>query len=111
MTHADIIREYYRCFRNRDRPTLERILRPDFRHLSPFGSYDDRDRMLEEIWPHVGAIYAVDIEIFGEGPSYMVRYRHSGGSPARLAEYIRFEGDQIAEIEVYLGRGAMPPSS
>jgi hypothetical protein len=111
MNQVDTIREYYRCFRDRDRATLERILRPDFRHLSPFGSYDNRDRMLDEIWPHVGAIHAIDIEIFGNGPGYMARYRHSGGSPARLAEFVRFDGDQIAEIEVYLGRGAMPPAT
>jgi hypothetical protein len=67
--------------------------------------------MLDEIWPHVGAIHAIDIEIFGNGPGYMARYRHSDGSPARLAEFVRFDGDQIAEIEVYLGRGAMPPAT
>jgi hypothetical protein len=108
MTHQEMIRDYYRCFRDRDRATLERILKPDFRHASPFGSYDSRDRMLDEIWQHVGAVHAIDIKIFGNGPDYMVRYRHSGGSPARLAEYVRFDGDQIAEIEVYPGRGAMP---
>jgi hypothetical protein len=108
MSHEDTIHEYYRCFRDRDRATLTRILLPGFRHVSPFGSYDDRDRMLEEIWPHVGAVHAVDIEIYGGGPGYMVRYRHSGGSPARFAEFVRFDGDHIAEIEVYVGRGPPP---
>ena len=36
----------------------------------------------------------------------MVRYEVTGeGRPATaMAEYIRFEGDKIAEIEVYTGR-------
>ncbi|MFP3943243.1 MAG: nuclear transport factor 2 family protein [Alphaproteobacteria bacterium] len=106
MDATDLIRDYYRCFKDRDRERLRELLTPDFRHVSPFGAYDDRDRMLEEIWPHVGKIWAADIEIFGQGPEYMVRYRHAGESSARLAEYIRFEGDRIAEIEVYPGRGA-----
>lgn len=110
MDAPAIIREYYRCFRDRDLETLRGLLTPDFRHVSPFGSFDDRDRMLEEIRPHVGKSWAVDIEIFGQGPEYMVRYRHAGESTAQLAEYIRFEGDRIAEIEVFLGRDVPPPS-
>ncbi len=110
MGAPDTIREYYRCFRERDLETLRGLLTPDFRHVSPFGSYGHRDRMLEEIWPHVGKTWAVDIEIFGDGPEYMVRYRLEGESAARLAEYIRLEGDRIAEIEVYPGRGAVGQS-
>lgn len=107
MSAPDLIREYYRCFKDRDRERLRELLAPDFRHISPFGTFDDRDRMLEEIWPHVGKTWATDIEVYGEGPEYLVRYRHEGESQARMAEYVRFDGDKIAEIEVYLGRGAV----
>lgn len=110
MQAPDLIREYYRCYKDRDRERLRELLTPDFRHISPFGTFDDRDRMLEEIWPHVGKVWAEDIQIFGEGPEYMVRYAHAGESAARLAEFIRFEGNRIAEIEVYPGRGAVNPS-
>lgn len=108
MTPQETIRAYYRCFKDRDRETLEDILTPDFVHISPFGRYDNRDRMLDAIWPSVGKTHAVDIEIFGHGPAFMVRYGHNTDEKPRLAEYVRFKGDKIAEIEVYLGCGAVP---
>ena len=104
MDHRAAIRAYYDAFRTRDRRSLERILKPDMHHRSPFGSYDDRDKMLGAIWPSVGSIWAVDLEIFGEGPGYMVRYSHNVDSASRHAEYIQFDGDRIAEIQVYLGK-------
>ena len=73
-------------------------------HRSPFGSYDDRDEMLDAIWPSVGSVWAVELEIFGEGPGYMVRYSHNVDPASTHAEYIRFDGDRIAEIEVYLSK-------
>src|SRR5688500_10643923 len=105
MDHETAIHDYFRCFRERDRAGLERLLAPDFRHVSPFGIWADRDRMLDAIWPQVGRSWAVDLEIFGAGPDYMVRYRHAGEHEGgALAEHIRFEGDRIAEIQVYVGR-------
>lgn len=102
MNQRDAIEAYFRAFRERDRSALEELLTPDFRHSSPYGRYDDRDRMLDEIWPSVGEHWAEDVEIYGDGPEHMVRYRHSTGS--LMAEHFRFEGDRIAEVEVYFGR-------
>ncbi len=106
MNDHDKVKAYFRCFKEKDRETLEKILAPDMVHQSPFGVYEDRDKMLDEIWPSVGKVWAINLEIFGDGPNYMVRYGHSGGSEARFAEYFRFEHEKIAEIDVYLGRGA-----
>ena len=104
MDHRSAIQAYFEAFRTRDRNMLERVLAPDMRHRSPFGQYHDRDRMLDEIWPHIGLTWAVDLEIYGDGPGYMVRYRHNvPGAPA-MAEHVRFDGDRIVEIEVYLSQ-------
>ena len=64
--------------------------------------------MLEEIWPHVGKTYATNLEIYGAGEAFMVRYKHEGECAGHLAEFIRFDGAKIAEIEVYLGVGSTP---
>ena len=104
MNHQAAIRDYYRAFRDRDRGALERLLLPDFRHISPFGLYDDRDRMLDEIRPMVGQHWAEDVTIYGDGPDYLVRYRHSTG--AEMVEHFRFKANRIAEIEVFVGRSA-----
>lgn len=106
--HRGIIRDYFDCYRTRDRARLRALLAPDFHHLSPFGEWTERDAMLDAIWPSVtGEVYADAIEIFGDGPEYMVRYRHAG-SPAHIAEHFRLDGDSIAAVEVYLGVGAVP---
>ena len=114
MTHREAIEAYYRAFRDRDRRTLEAILVPDFRHTSSFGNWNDRDAMLDAIWPEVGRLWAVNLQVFGEGPEYLVRYELDGAPGSsrpggHLVEYIRFAGDRMAEIEVYLGPGLREP--
>jgi hypothetical protein len=109
MDRKAAIQDYFRAFRERDRAALERLLLPDFRHSSPFGLHEDRDRMLDMIWPEVGRHWAEDVEIYGDGPDYMVRYRHSTG--ALMAEHFRFDGDRIAAVEVYVGKGPAPGGS
>ena len=109
MDHRSIIAAYYRAFLERDMETLRSILTPNFHHVSRFGEWRDRDAMLEAIWPGVGQSWTVNLEIFGQAPEFMVRYQHectpgSPRPPTRMAEFIRFEGDQIAQIEVYIGR-------
>ena len=104
MVHETAIRAYYRCFAARDRAGLERLLLATFRHISAFGVYEDRDRMLDEIWPNVGRTWAIDIQVFGTTSEFMVRYRHAGERSGSMAEYFRFDGDKIAEVEVFTGR-------
>ena len=102
MDEVAAIRAYYDCFKERDREGLERLLAPGCRHVSPFAVHEDRDRMLDEIWPAVGQSWAVDLEVFGSGPEYVTCYRHAADGATRMAEYIRFEGSQIAEIKVFI---------
>jgi ketosteroid isomerase-like protein len=107
--HRQIIERYFNSFRERDREALRAVLTADFHHISSFGEWRDRDAMIEAIWPGVGSCWATDLEIFGEVPCFMVRYQHESlpdvSQPRRrIAEFIRFDGERIAEIEVYLGR-------
>ena len=109
MDYHKVIESYYQAFRERDRETVRSLLTPDFHFLSSFGEYTDRDAMLEEIWPGVGGSWATNLRIFGSGPEFTVLYRHENAPgverpPMRMAEYVRFEGERIAEIEVFTGR-------
>ena len=113
MRYHDAIHQYYRAYRDRDRAALERLLAADFHFRSPFGEYRDREVMLEQIWPYVGQTWATNIRIFGEGPEFVVLYEHENAPgmtrrSAVMAEYVRFEGDRIAEIEVFVGRTGRP---
>ena len=106
IQYREIIEDYYRCFRERDRTGLEKILSTDFHHVSSFGEYFDRDKMLGMIWPTVGQSWARSLQIFGGNPEFMVRYQveSSERPPMAMAEYIRFQNERIVEIEVYMGR-------
>lgn len=100
--NASAIRLYFDCFRTRDRAALEQLLAPDLRHVSPWSTYDSRDVMLDEIWPHVGQTWAVEVRVFGEGADYVAMYKHDGEGSACLAERFRFGADgKICEIRVY----------
>lgn len=109
MDYHRVIERYYRAFRERDRDTLRSLLTPDFHFSSSFGEYRDRDAMLEEIWPGVGQTWATNIRVFGRGPDFVVLYEHENAPgvqrpPMTMAEYVRFEGEEIAAIEVFVGR-------
>lgn len=106
MDHRSAIETYYRCYRERDRKTLRGLLAPGLHHVSSFAEYHDRDEMLDAIWPTVGRSRAVNLEIFGRDSEFMVRYHVEAEerSPTKMAEYIRFDGDRISEVEVYVGR-------
>lgn len=106
MKYRQTIKQYYQSFKDADKEALREILTPDFKHISDFATYTNRDEMIEEIWPAVGQTWAEDLQIFGSHPEFMVRYKVVGGErPSQnQSNYIRFEGDKITEIEVFMGR-------
>jgi hypothetical protein len=106
MDKHEIIAEYYRCYRDRDLEALRAILTANFCHISSFAEYTDRDAMLAAIWPAVGQSWARDLQIIGDGSEFVARFvvESKERPPQRMAEYIRFEGDRITEVETYLGR-------
>jgi hypothetical protein len=102
----EVVEEYYRCFRDRNLETLRALLTPNFRYTSTYAMYSDRDAMLTEIWPAVGQSWARDFQIIGAGSEFVARFVVGSNErpPVRMAEYIRFEGEKIAEVETYFGR-------
>jgi hypothetical protein len=106
VSYRQLIERYYQCFRDRDRGALEDLLAPDFHHVSSFGEHFNRDKMLDAIWPAVGHSWARNLQILGAAPEFMVRFEvESPNHPVRrMAEYVRFDGERITEIEVYIGR-------
>jgi hypothetical protein len=114
MDFHSAIQSYYQAFRDRDLACLRSLLTPDFHFVSSFGEYRERDGMLDEIWPAVGQTWATNLRVFGEGPEFVVVYEHENAPgiqrpPMRMAEYLRFQGEQIAEIEVFVGRPLESP--
>ena len=109
MTYRNMIEQYYKGYKDRDREMIRAVLADDFRFVSSFGEFRGRDAMLEAIWPSVGQAWATNLRIFGDGPEFVVLYEHENvpgaeRPPMTMAEYIRFDGDEIARIEVFVGR-------
>ena len=67
MGQVETILDYYRCFKDRDRDRLVEILVENFKHVSPHGRYEERDSMLDAIWPHVGKTGVRDGRCDGPG--------------------------------------------
>ncbi|HUG04104.1 MAG TPA: nuclear transport factor 2 family protein [Steroidobacteraceae bacterium] len=116
MDYHRAIARYYQAYRDRDRQTLRSLLTASFHFVSSFAEYRGRDAMLEEIWPAVGQAWATKLRIFGHGPELVVLYEHENAPGEKrpgmsMAEYIRFEGDRIAEIEVFQGRPIVSEAS
>jgi len=109
MDYHTAIHRYYRAFRERDRDALQSALTPDFNFVSAFGEFRGRDAMLEAIWPSVGQAWATNVRIFGDGPEFVVLYEHETAPgaerpPMTMAEHLRFDGDRLARVEVFVGR-------
>ena len=113
MNYHKAIEQYYRGFKDRDREMIESVLDQDFRFVSSFGEFRGRNAMLEAVWPSVGQAWATNLRIFGNGPEFVVLYEHETSPdaqrpPMTMAEHIRFAGDRIAAIEVFVGRPRAP---
>ena len=106
MNYLKVIKRYYQAYKDADKESLRETLTADLTHVSVFATYKNRDKMIEEVWPSVGQTWADNLQIFGAYPEFMVRYKVVGGErkSRNMSEYIRFEGDKITEIEVYMGR-------
>lgn len=93
MNHHHVIERYYTAYKDRDREALKSLLTPEFHFVSNFGEYHDRDAMLDEIWPAVGRAWAVNLQIFGQGPEFVVIYEQETApgvdqSGMRMAERV-----------------------
>lgn len=109
MDYRAAIEAYYQAYRDRDRETLQALLTPDFHFSSSFVQYHNRDTMLDDIWPHVGQTWATNLRVFGAPPEFVVLYEHASAPgvdrpPMRMAEYLRFHGERLAHVEVFVGR-------
>ena len=104
---ADLIRRAYACYPAKDRPTHESLIAADFRFTSPYDDRIDRAEYFRRCWPNSERIRAFEIEkLFVEGNDAFVRYRllPNDGPAFRNTEFVRTDGTQIKEVEVYFGQ-------
>ncbi len=99
-------RSLYRAFSAGDREAVEALLAPGFRFHSPPDPDLDRAGYFERCWPHSGN--GVEFELVRDveaDEELVVTYvgTRPDGSRFRNTEVLRFDGDRVAEVEVYFG--------
>ena len=97
------VRLYYDCFASCDRETLTGLLTKDFAFASSYATYKDRDKMLDDIWPHVvqNRNRVEDLEFFHLGNQLIAKYCHAGSPETGICELFEFEENKIRSIKVY----------
>jgi hypothetical protein len=103
---SEAVRGCYRAYETNDRRLIESLLADEFTFSSPHDPHLDRDAYFERCWPNSRHIETIAIEkLFVQGDEAFVRYRltNDAGSSWRNAEWLRFDGGKLVEVQVYYG--------
>lgn len=106
IDRLELVRDMYRAFAENDREAIEDLIAEDFRFHAPPDPLLDRAGYFERCWPNAGAIESFEfIRIFSNAEEVFVTYEASkhDGKRFRNTEIFRFEGQRVAEVEVYFG--------
>lgn len=96
----------YRAYETRDRELIESLLGESLRFHSPPDPELDREAYFERCWPNAETLRSFEFVRVLEGDEeVVVTYEATkvDGRRFRNTEVMRFEGDRIAEVEVYFG--------
>lgn len=103
---ADLIRRNFAAFLAGDAETLEELFSDDFTFTSPRDNHISKAAYFERCFPGSEQFRAFHIEkLFVQGNEAFVRYQAElkDGTKFRNTEYMRVEGNQIKEVDVYFG--------
>lgn len=103
---AELVRKLFAAFLAGDRAALEEILSDDFTFNSPRDDHIDRAEYFKRCFPHGDQFRSHHIEqLCTSGDEAFVRYLAEtlDGSRFRNTEYIRTDGHQVKEVDVYFG--------
>ena len=101
-----LTRDVFEAFAAGDRERIEALLAPGLSFHSPPDPDLDRAGYFERCWPGSGSGSTFEFaRIIEAGDEVVVTYNatRADGSRFRNTEVFTFEGDQVAEIEVYFG--------
>jgi len=101
-----LARAAYRAYETGDRELIESLLAADFAFHAPPDPELDREAYFERCWPNADLIDSYEIvRLIEHGDEVVVTYEaaKADGKRFRNTEVLRFDGDLIAEVEVYFG--------
>ena len=110
---AEIAKQSYRAFVEKDRSAMERLIAADFRFTSPLDNRIDRKTYFERCWPNSCWIDSFDfIAVVPGGERVYVTYVGHGdsGRSFRNTEMLTVREGKIVEAEVYFGWNVPHPA-
>jgi ketosteroid isomerase-like protein len=103
---TNVVRAYFGAYETEDREAVEALLADEFRFTSPNDDGIDKATWFERCWPHRDASHDQKIEnIVVDGEKAFVTYLCAveGGKSFRNTEFLTFNGERIASVNVYFG--------
>ena len=103
---SEIIRACYGAYVSKDRRVVEATLADGFTFTSPYDDAIDKATYFERCWPNNERLESFDIErIFENGSEAFVLYRvvTKDGKEFRNTEFLTFDGEKVASVNVYFG--------
>jgi ketosteroid isomerase-like protein len=104
---SSLVRRLYADFLSRDRKSVDALLSEDFTFSSPQDDHISKAKYFERCWPNGDRFRSFDIkELLVQGDEAFVLYEveTKDGARFRNTEFLKFEADQVKEIDVYFGR-------
>jgi len=105
-TLTDIVHAYCSAYETENRALAEELLADDFVFTGPHDHAIDKATYFERCWPNNDAKHRQHVEaLVVEGQRAFVTYscESGNGDSYRNTEYLTFDGDRIATVEVYFG--------
>jgi ketosteroid isomerase-like protein len=102
----ETVHAMYRAFATADREVVEAALAADLTFHSPPDPELDREGYFERCWPGAGNRNEFEfVRTIEAGDEVIVTYEATrvDGSRFRNTEVLTFDGEKIAEVEVYFG--------
>ncbi|HSV35785.1 MAG TPA: nuclear transport factor 2 family protein [Ramlibacter sp.] len=103
---TNVVRAYVGAYETENREVVETLLADDFIFTSPNDDGIDKATYFERCWPNREPSRDQSIEnIVVDGAQAFVTYRCAteGGKTFRNTEFITFQGERIASVNVYFG--------
>ena len=103
---AEIAKQMYLAYVDKDRSAIERLIAEDFHFTSPLDNRLDRKTYFERCWPNSRWIAGFDFiaVVPNDDRVYVTTVGHSNsGRNFRNTEVLTIRGGKVVEVEVYFG--------
>lgn len=104
---SELVNRYFAAYVTGDRRGIEALLTPDFTFTSPQEDHIDRATYVERCWALAGTYEYTDLKsvVVSDNECFVLyESKSKSGNLQRNVELLRFKGDRLQCVEVFVGR-------